>query len=781
MILFRVVLFLFFTLILRTNVYSVPAYIKKVSLKIEYGSCVSLTLKGDEYCKWAVSEDGYTLVPGDSIGWFYARTDSNGFAVRSSFKLCAREFRSDDLLSFLEKQQKGIVSSNNRIRKSKINLRSLSSFKRTPIVGNRRCLVVLMSFSDLKFSKSISDFDALFNDKDYRVDGAQGSVYDYFVENSYGQLELHSDVVGPYTAKHNRAYYGSNSGYGGVDVNPYELFLEAIEAANKDVDFRDYDMDNDGYVDNVHIIFAGHGEEAGASAEAIWSHEASFPELSIDGMKIDRYSCTPELRGNSGTGISRIGPCCHEIGHALGAMDYYDTDYTQGGSYEGTGEWDVMASGSWNNDGITPPHFNPYVKAYDFGWSQVVKLQDNGEYTLAPSTTQNEVVYRLDTQDDGDFYLIENRIRTNFDSFLPGEGLMIYHVHPDININAQKNMINASAPQMMYPVCASSNVSLPTKLPSSYGNINSEGCPFPGSIQKTSFNQNTTPKAFSWSGNDVFFDINNIAFLPNNNISFYYLNENSEQEFDWGVVWHEDFENTESAVSWRVQDDIKPNVQWNCRMVKDNDWSQIASWDVMSEAAGGKSYMCKVQSLLFSSDTSCLQSPFTFSCKTGNEKLKFSYAIRSRYGDEASVELVLVDAKTGQHDILVVLKDEMKNWDDCLISLPQKLNEQYLMVKGITNRLTGIYIDEISVIEPNENIGSMIRLPIDKSVEILQMSGFVSIKLSHPSNISIYNSLGERVYISNRKLYHYNLVLPSGFYIVQTDSVRKKILVRDIP
>lgn len=767
------VVYIFFNL----NIYSIPAYKNKIQIKLEDGSSVLLTLKGDEYCKWAISEDGYTLLPTD-CGWFYARTDSDGRAVRSSYKVCAPESYSDDLKRFLKEQQKGILPFTNKNKKSKAYSHNLVSAKQNRIIGNRKYLVILMSFKDINFSKSDSDFDALFNEQDYQVDDAQGSVYDYFLENSYGQLKLHCDIVGPYLAEHNRAYYGANSGYGGADENPYELFVEAIEAASKDVDLQDYDMDDDGYVDNVHIIFAGHGEEAGASSEAIWSHAANFPELSIQGMKIDRYSCTPELRGNRGTGISRIGPCCHEIGHALGAMDYYDTDYAQGGDYEGTGEWDVMASGSWNNQGITPPHFNPYVKAYKFGWSQVVELQENGEYTLLPSTKYNEFVYRLDTPNKDDFYLIENRIRTSFDSFLPGEGLMIYHVHPDIEINAQKNMINATYPQMLYPVCASNNVSLPTEMPSSYGNINSDGCPFPGSAQNTSFNQNTTPKAFSWSGADVFFNISNIALLPDKNISFCYFNDDSKQKDEWNTIWHEDFENTESAMSWRVQDNINPNVQWNCRIVKDNDWSQIASWDVMPEAAGGKSYMCKVQNVVLSPDTSCLLSPFTISCKTGREKLKFSYAVRSRYGDEAFIEFVLVDAKTGKHDKLIVLKDEINNWQDSLITLPQKLNEQYLMIKGITNKFTGVYIDEISTLEPNENIGSMVKAPINDSVVVHQTNGQISITFSRPSFISIYNCSGKRYYTSNTKSTHHNLMLPPGIYIIQTESIRKKILVR---
>ena len=762
---------------LNLNVYSIPAYKNKTHIQLEDGSYVLLTLKGDEYCKWAISEDGYTLLPTDS-GWFYARTDSNGKAVRSSYKICPPELYSDELKHFLKRQQKGILPIIDKNKKSKVYTHHLHPVKQNRIVGNRNCLVILMSFKDVSFLKLKSEFDALFNEQDYQVDGAQGSVYDYFLENSYGQLKLHSDIVGPYITKHERAYYGTNDGYGGADKNPYDLFLEAIEAASKDVDFQNYDIDNDGYVDNVHIIFAGYGEEAGAPTEAIWSHAANFPELSIKGVKIDRYSCTPELRGNRGTGISRIGPCCHEIGHALGAMDYYDTDYTQGGIYEGTGEWDVMASGSWNNEGITPPHFNPYVKAYNFGWSQVVRLQENGKYTLVPATTYNEVVYRLDTPNKDDFYLIENRIRTSFDSFLPGEGLMIYHVHPDIEINAQKNMINATDPQMLYPICASSHIPLPTKLPSSYGNINSEGCPFPGSSQNTSFNSNTTPKAFSWSGDDISFNISNITFLPNKNISFCYFNDNSEQKHEWNTVWHEDFENTESAILWRVQDNMKHNVQWVCKVVKDYDWSQITSWDVMSEAAGGNSYMCKVQNIVLSPDTSCLLSPLTFSCKNGNEKLKFSYAIRSCYGDEASIEFILVDAKTGNHEKLIVLKDEINNWDDYLITLPQKQNEQYLMVRGITNRFTGIYIDEISILEPNENMNSMVRFSLNDSVVVHQINGQISITLSQPSIISVYNCLGERCYTSNIKSFQHNLMLPSGIYIVQTEFIRKKILVR---
>lgn len=481
-------------------------------------------------------------------------------------------------------------------------------------------MVILMSFADVSFTKTEADFDALFNEPGYAVDGAQGSVYDYFREVSYGQLSFHCDVLGPYRAVYPMAYYGSN-GYGGSDVNPYVLFLEAMEHAVREIDLQDYDADGDGYVDNVHIVFAGYGEEAGASPSAIWSHEAMFPEITMQGMKIDRYSCTPELRGNRGGGISRIGPCCHEMGHALGAMDYYDTDYTTGGSFEGTGVWDVMAQGSWNNDGITPAHFNPYVKAYDFGWVGVTTLTHTGDYSLHPSTWEKDGVYRVDTGSEGDFYLLESRVRDGFDTALPGEGLMVYHVHPRIEEGAYGNTINASAPQMMYPVCASSSVSVPSSSSYSYGEINSAGCPFPGSSGKTEFGGQTVPAAFAWDGSDVGFELSDINRTADGQVSFRFTVDGTVSSSEWKTEWNESFENPSSASSWLVSSQWGYTTEWE-RMVADGSGGigEIVSWDYITDAADGSYYMGLVQRFMLGSLGGVMVSPPVTDNPGGNAK-----------------------------------------------------------------------------------------------------------------------------------------------------------------
>ena len=81
--------------------------------------------------------------------------------------------------------------------------------------------------------------------------------------------------------------------------------------------------------------------------------------------------------------------------------------------------------------------------------------------------------YQINTTTTNEYFLIENRQKQGFDTYIPGNGMIIYHVHS--GVNQVGNKINATHPQRMYPVCASATMD-PTSNPSSYGNINSQGC-----------------------------------------------------------------------------------------------------------------------------------------------------------------------------------------------------------------------------------------------------------------------------------------------------------------
>jgi len=313
------------------------------------------------------------------------------------------------------------------------------------------------------------------------------------------------------------AYYGEND-VNGDDVKPRDMITEAVNLANPDVNYANYDNDNNGFVDGVYVIFSGYGEEAGASDDAIWSHAWSIPTLTLDGKSVSTYSCSPELRSNSGSGISRIGVICHEFGHVLGAPDYYDTDYSEsGGQFPGTGYWDVMGSGSWNNGQITPGHHNAFTKTYIYGWAGVTELSSPATLTLYHAKDSTNSFYQINTTTTDEFFIMENRSQAGFDSYIPGEGLIIYHVHEDILSGFAGGDINVTHPQMFYPVCASAT-SNPGSTPSSYGSINTTGCPFPGSSSKTSFTDATIPGARSWAGANTSQPLTNIAFNSISNV-----------------------------------------------------------------------------------------------------------------------------------------------------------------------------------------------------------------------------------------------------------------------
>ena len=118
---------------------------------------------------------------------------------------------------------------------------------------------------------------------------------------------------------------------------------------------------------------------------------------------------------------------------------------------------------------------------------------------ISPNSAKNPVAYVINTPVSGEYYVLENRQKEGFDAYVPGNGLLIYHVGlTDEDI--RKNIVNNGHPQKMYPVCASSTDQIPSNTVSSYGAIHSASCPFPGTSGKTSFTDATTPAAFTWTG-----------------------------------------------------------------------------------------------------------------------------------------------------------------------------------------------------------------------------------------------------------------------------------------
>jgi len=193
----------------------------------------------------------------------------------------------------------------------------------------------------------------------------------------------------------------------------------------------------------------------------------------------------------------------------------------------------MMAGGTWNNGGATPAHHNAYTKVYTYGWATPHILNKADTITMLNSIEHDNHFYRINTDTPGEYYLLENRHHIGFDTHIPGEGLIIYHVHKEVATSG--NQVNVGHPQKMYPVSAGASGD-PTGPPWSYGNINSTETPFPGSTNQKSFTDDTAPNALSWAGDNTHKPLTHISRdATNQTVSFHFM-EDAGTSFDW-VHW----------------------------------------------------------------------------------------------------------------------------------------------------------------------------------------------------------------------------------------------------
>ncbi|GHV20573.1 hypothetical protein FACS1894174_02690 [Bacteroidia bacterium] len=506
-----------------------PANPDPVKMKQPDGREITVRLKGDENIKWMESLDGYSLMYGKDRYVVYAVSNEKGDMAPSDVIFEEAGLKSTASSSaFLMNVKKGLRYSRSQIETfRKINdiLKSSSAVpSMRATTGEAKAICALIGFPDKPFAHTVDEFSQLMNQIGYSANGAKGSVRDFYKENSYGQLELIVTVVGPYTASKEWKYYGENNGTTQHDKNVGELAREAANFAFTDLKVTpaDYDNDNDGFIDTFHFLYAGYGEEAGGGADCIWAHKSGFsPEVTFGTKKLDTYSCSPELRGNSGNSVTNIGVICHELCHVFGAPDYYDTDDEAGGSFVGTGTWDLMAQGSWNNGGISPAHINMYQKIV-FGWVTPTILTSERNISGMLNSAENPVAYTVQTATPGEYFVLENRQKVKFDEYVRGSGLLIYRISSQVSGN---RVSNSTHPQQVYPVCASSLTAMPNSDPASYGNIDSPGCPFPGSSGNISFTDYSTPSAKSWNSNNTAKPITDIK-EENGLISFSFMKSN---------------------------------------------------------------------------------------------------------------------------------------------------------------------------------------------------------------------------------------------------------------
>ncbi len=483
------------------NAEAVPACPQGVDVLQPGGKTIRIRLRGDEFLHWTEDAAGYTILRDNTTQkWVYAIRDKTGQLTTSSAVVGEQDPTTLALpksllpVTALSDKQSTLVSRSATPSATSVPLAA-------PKTGTMKNLVLLVNFADKTNTHTRAEFEELFNTIGYTVDGAQGSVKDYYNEVSYNQLTVDSIVVEPITLANGYAYYGEN--VSGFDARPQQMVQEALAALEtRGFDFTTVDSDNDGWVDGLTVIHAGGGEEYGGNdPNYIWSHQWSIPTVTYDGKSLSTYHTEPERRGwdlySYTQGITRIGVICHENGHFLGLPDLYD----YGGDSAGVGNFCLMASGSWNgDDGTQPAHMSAWCKK-NLGWLTPVTVTTYGTYSV-PRVEDSKTVYRLSggfpsTQ----YFLIENRQGFGFDASMPGStrGLLIWHVDETIANNNDQTHYKVDLEE------ASGTQHLEQNSGSG------DDADFFRSGTLTTFNYNTTPNSRSYAGVALGLDINAVS------------------------------------------------------------------------------------------------------------------------------------------------------------------------------------------------------------------------------------------------------------------------------
>jgi M6 family metalloprotease-like protein len=459
--------FFFFTillLILSLPIKGVPAFPHPIVITQPDGSTLTVQRHGDEHRKITTTADGYIIKKNQHGIYTYAIADGFNRFIPGETVARDPEKRDADDLIFLSKVKKiteiedESVSSPSKINRVPSATTVSTGFPRT---GTPKSLVIMVNFSDLSFvvPNSKDAFTRLLNQEDYSDNGGTGSAKDYFEAASNGLFSPQFDVVGPYTLPNPMAFYGANDPETLDDVKPAYMIVHACDAANKaGLDFTQYDADNDGYIDNVFVYYAGYNEAELGPDNSIWPHRwvvfrnfnyvGTSQSVVFDGKTVYDYACTSELKGNSGTTMCGIGTFTHEFGHVIGMPDYYHTSANK----NSLNYWNIMDAGAYLNAGRTPPTYSAYDRFY-LGWQMPEEISTAADKVLFPisqseipsgSTAKQAYLLSATTHNligdnplPNEFYIMEYRKKTGWDTYLPSEGLLFWHI--DYNQTAWEN------------------------------------------------------------------------------------------------------------------------------------------------------------------------------------------------------------------------------------------------------------------------------------------------------------------------------------------------------
>lgn len=461
---------------------SIPVQVRQAD-----GSVITVILCGDEHINWYTTLDGVLLVQGTDNNYYIGKVEKSGNLIATQQLAHEALTRSQVERNLIAKQDKDkFFAYVNKIAEESENAYNNSPLTRGPIVdtgyggvpyfphtGSPKALVILAEFQDTTFTiqdtkKVFTNYlmnESHFSDTRYGQNQNYKGVRGYFKDCSYGQFTPVFDVVGPIKLPKAHAVYGA--GNDRMDL----LLADACAAVDDLVDFAKYDANNDGIVDLVYIIYAGHSANYHDNKVSnIWPKSGTITiSNKFDGKSIRRYGVSNELNGSDKTSknnkkINGIGLFCHEFSHTLGLPDIYayHTD-AENQDDQGMEFWDLMDGGTGVRGGRVPASYLAWEREV-MGWMKIDELKKDSSIENLKSIDNSGKAYKIVNPNNSNEYIVLQSMQKGawnqgWGDGTYGKGLLAYRVsYPYNKVNVFDFPNNVKGKPRVIPIPADGKI-----------------------------------------------------------------------------------------------------------------------------------------------------------------------------------------------------------------------------------------------------------------------------------------------------------------------------------
>ena len=430
---------------------SIPVQVRQAD-----GTVITVILRGDEHINWYTTLDGVLLVQGIDNNYYIGKVEKSGNLIATKQLAHEAQSRSQAERNLIAKQDKDkFFAYVNKVAEESENAYDNSPLTRSPIVdtgyrgvpyfphtGSPKVLVILAEFQDTTFA--IQDTKEIFTNyltnEDHFSDTRYGQnqnykgVLGYFKDCSYGKFTPEFNVVGPVKLPKEQTYYGEG------DDNIEALMEDACSAIDNIVNFADYDANNDGMVDLVYVIYAGHSANVtGNKITDIWPKSGTVNiSNTFDGKSIRRFGVSNELAGLENKAkdketINGIGLFCHEFSHTLGLPDIYayHTD-AENQDDQGMEYWDIMDGGTGIRGGCIPASYLAWEREV-MGWMNIDELKNDSTINDLKTIDNGGKAYKIVNPNNSNEYIVLQSMQKGawnqgWGDGTYGKGLLAYRV-----------------------------------------------------------------------------------------------------------------------------------------------------------------------------------------------------------------------------------------------------------------------------------------------------------------------------------------------------------------